>query len=164
MSTPSRARSLGWIALALAVWLGAWAWTKWARPRDAEVPAWQRPVSELDAAQQARYRSLRAALLDAEAARSRGAWPAELTPGFPLRQQGLTHNFLGEADGLRWLVVVLEPDPRQPAENSPLDDWHHRLADGRMLHVSVWTQPLTTAPPEGVVAWPAAEGWTERVR
>lgn len=151
-----------WLLLALAVWLGAWAFTKWTRaPERAD---WQRPVSELSAAQRAQFDALRAAMPAVESSRSSGEWPATLAPGFAKTQQGLYVNYLGEAEGLRWLVLYVEPDPRVGSEKAEVDDEHHLLADGRMLHVSVWTQPLTEAKPENVTAWPAAEGWVQRVR
>jgi hypothetical protein len=76
-----------------------------------------------------------------------------------------TVNYEGEGEGLRWLVLFLEPDPRLVAEKAPPeDDEHHTLSDGTPLHVTVWTQPLTEAPSDQLTAFPAAEGWVERVR
>lgn len=153
-----------WILLALAVWLGAWAFTKWNSARAPERADWQRPVSELSETQRAQFEALRAAMPAAERARSSGAWPETLVPGFARKQQGLYVNYLGEAEGLRWLVLYVEPDPRVGSESAAVDDEHHLLADGRMLHVSVWTQPLSAEKPQNVTAWPAAEGWLQRVR
>jgi hypothetical protein len=148
-----------WLVLALVVWAAAVGVSKWQRAGETPSgpPDWVRPLSALTAAQQARHAELRKALLEAEKA----PWPPSLREGFPLSKQGFYVNYVGEADGLRWLVLVVEPDPRLPPDPSPLDDEHHRLSDGRMLHVSVWTQPLTEAKPQNVVAWPAAEGWTQ---
>ncbi|MFT3711068.1 MAG: hypothetical protein QM817_25860 [Archangium sp.] len=148
-----------WIALAIAVWAVAFGVNRWRRSSETgdQPPDWQRPLSELSAPQQQRYATLRAAILEAEKA----PWPEQLISGFSRAQQGFYVNYIGEADGLRWLVLLIEPDPRLPPDNSPLDDEHHRLSDGRMLHVSVWTQPLDAEKPQNVVAWPAAEGWTQ---
>lgn len=162
-----------WLLVALAVF-GAGALRSRRSPAptataaDAGAP-WQRPVSELTAAQQALHAQLRAQLREAEQVRARAStWPPAdglFPPGFTLRQRGVAVNYLGEAEGLRWLVLFLEPDPRLPKEPAPPeDDEHHALSDGTALHVTTWTQPLTEPPPEDVTAFPAAEGWVERVR
>ncbi|MFO0594859.1 MAG: hypothetical protein U0228_06135 [Myxococcaceae bacterium] len=157
-------RSWVWLLVAAAVWGVAWGVQRW-KAAQPQRPEWQRPVSELTSAQQAIEASLRAALPAAEAQRdASGAWPGGLRAGFEAQRLGLTINYVGEAEGLRWLVVVLEPDPRVPPEDAGVDDEHHRLPSGAMLHVSVWTQPLSATPPTSVVAFPAAEGWTQRVR
>jgi hypothetical protein len=62
------------------------------------------------------------------------------------------------------LVLFIEPDPRFPSEKVPEDDEHHVLSDGTMLHVTVWTQSIGEPPSARVTAFPAAEGWVERVR
>lgn len=153
-----------WLVVALGVWLAAWAVTKWRPTRPADAPEWQRPVSELTAPQRAQFEALRAAMPAAELARTTGAWPETLAPGFTRAHQGLYVNYLGEAEGVRWLVLYIEPDPRVGSEKSVVDDEHHLLADGKMLHVTVWTQPLDAPKPLNVIAWPAAEGWVQRVR
>lgn len=161
--------TLKWLLVAGLVWAAAAGVSRW-RTRNAEVappasaPAWQRPVSELSAPQRAVFEQLRAAIVRAEQVRGGGAWPDELQPGFGKRAQRLHINYLGEAEGLRWLVLFIEPDPRLPPEKAPPDDEHHTLPDGTPIHVTVWTQPLSEAPPEAVTAFPAAEGWVERVR
>ena len=94
----------------------------------------------------------------------RSARPVAVERG-QMRQQGQAVNYVTEAEGLRWLVLFLEPDPRLPKEPAPPeDDEHHTLSDGTPLHVTLWTQPLTESPPTELVAFPAAEGWVERVR
>lgn len=162
-----------WLLVALAVFgLGKLLSARPPAPppsaADAGAP-WQRPVSELTAGQQRLHARLRAQLRDAERGRAEAkAWPPAaglFPPGFTLRQRGLTVNYLGEAEGLRWLVLFLEPDPRLPGEPPPPeDDEHHTLRDGTALHVTTWTQPLSEPPPADVTAFPAAEGWVERVR
>lgn len=161
-----------WLLVAFAVFgVGALlsrAPTPAPSPADAGAP-WQRPVSGLTPAQQQLHAALRERLRDAERLRAETkTWPpAEgLFPtGFTRRQRGIAVNYLGEAEGLRWLVLFLEPDPRLPSEPAPPeDDEHHVLADGTALHVTTWTQPLSEPPPSDVTAFPAAEGWVERVR
>jgi 3',5'-cyclic AMP phosphodiesterase CpdA len=157
-----------WLIIAALVWLGAWAVTRWQRAREPAVvarPTWQKPVSELSEAQRAAFLRVREAIVVAETARSTNqAWPDAFLPNFVRTTAGLHTTYVGEAEGLRWLVLFLEPDPRLGPEDAGLDDEHHRLADGTALHVTVWTQGLDVAPPTQLVAFPAVEGWTERVR
>jgi hypothetical protein len=132
------------------------------------MPAWQRPVSELTVAQQQFHATLREELRAAEGIRSATkSWPPPegIFPGnWVLRRQGTAINYLGTSEGLRWLVLYLEPDPRaERTKAPPEDDEHHTLADGTGLHVSVWTQPLSEPPTDLVTAFPGAEGWVERV-
>ncbi len=166
--TPERRTTLRWLLVAGAVWLAAVGVSRWRREPARVVapasPAWQRPVSELTPAQQRVHQQVRDAILVAEQARGSGPWPPSFLPGFVFRQQRLHVNYVGEAEGLRWLVLFLEPDPRSPPEKAAPDDEHHALPDGTPLHVTVWTQPASAVPPETVTAFPAAEGWVERVR
>ena len=154
-----------WLAVALAVF---GAGLLYSRLRPAPGPSWQRPVSELTQAQQRFHARLREQLRDAELVRSQArTWPPApgLFPeGWVLRKQGTAINYVGEAEGLRWLVLFIEPDPRAPPEKAPPeDDEHHTLRDGTALHVTVWTQPLSELTTELVTAFPATEGWVERV-
>lgn len=81
-----------------------------------------------------------------------------------LRNQRTAINYVGEGEGLRWLVLLLEPDPRAAPEKAPPeDDEHHTLSDGTPLHVTVWSQPLSELTAQLVTAFPATEGWVERV-
>jgi len=157
-----------WLLAALAVF-GAGA--LYSRLRPVPGPSWQRPVSELTDTQQKFYRQLRQQLRVAEQRRAQDEkkmWPpAEgLFPeGWRHRSQGTAINYLGPGDGLRWMVLIIEPDPRAATEKAPPeDDEHHTLSDGTALHVTVWTQPLSEPLTEFVTAFPAAEGWVERVR
>lgn len=165
--TPERRASLRWLLAALAVFAVAQLVERLQRPGAPALLAWQRPVSELTEAQRALWAELRASLRDAEAQRAAsGDWPRlDLTSNarWSLRRQRLAVNYVAEAEGLRWLVLFLEPDPRVQEPAPPEDDEHHTLADGTALHVTVWTQPLTAPPTAEVTAFPAAEGWTERV-
>ncbi len=156
-----------WVAVALLVFAGAYAWKKTRAVPEAARADWQRSVSELTNAQQRVYRELRAGIRAAENERARtGRWPElDLTANakWSRQQQRLAINYLADAEGLRWLVLFLEPDPRATEAPPPDDDEHHTLSDGTPLHVTVWTQPLTTPRAEVVTAFPAAEGWVERV-
>lgn len=185
MGTPSAWREArGWLALALAVWaVGTLASRAAGRTRAPATPPWQRSFRELDPDGQRLYRLVREGLLEAENERARaGAWPAPgalAAQGIPpfaadgagpglawtLRQEGLAATYLGEGPGTRWLVLFLEPDAAaRAAPPPPTDEEHHTLPDGTALHVTVWTQPSARGPPpEGVLTFPVAQGWTQRV-
>ncbi len=164
----SRRTTLIWLLVAFAVFgVGALV-TRFKSLPPTPAPSWQKAVSELTDGQQRVYRELRAQVRAAE--RERGAtksWPAPagiFPDGWVQRRQGMYVNYLGERDGLRWLVLFIEPDPRAAYEKAPAeDDEHHTLSDGTALHVTVWTQALTEAATQRVTAFPAAEGWVERV-
>ena len=165
--TPERRASLAWLAAALAVFVVVQVAQHLRRPTSPPLLAWQRPVSELTDAQRAMFTELRASLRTAEAQRAAThEWPSlDLTRNarWALRRQRLAINYVAEAEGLRWLVLFLEPDPRLHEPAPPEDEEHHTLADGTALHVTVWTQPLDTPRVDEVTAFPAAEGWVERV-
>lgn len=167
------------VALALAVWAAGVVTAHLGRPEgEAAAPPWQRSWLELSPAQQRHYRELREGLLEAENLRAEAkAWPevaaleAQGAPGFgpgwELRRQGVYATYLGEAAGLRWLVLFIEPSP--PAFGAaaeapaPTDEEHHTLPDGTALHVTVWTQDATAPRPQGVLAFPVTEGFVQRV-
>jgi len=98
-----------------------------------------------------------------------------------LRQQGPVVNYLGLAGDARdpsFLLLVLEPDPLAPAAGlappaaagppgggagavggvlaQATDEVHHRLADGTLLHVSIWMRAAPAAA-AGAVAAPAGD-------
>jgi hypothetical protein len=60
-----------------------------------------------------------------------------------------------------WLVMVQEPDPSGPPELFQDDQDHHRLVDGTILHVSIWTRPDGVRVPLKAVQVPQNEGWTQ---
>lgn len=158
--------TLAWLLVALAVWGAGTLVSKFRADPPLQTPSWQRPLSELTPAQQQLHQHLRERLRIAERERAETkAWPPTLTEGWKARQVSTTVNYVGEGAGLRWLVLILEPDPRAPAEPPPPeDDEHHTLSDGTPIHVTVWTQPLDEPATGQVTAFPAAEGWVERVR
>ena len=56
-------------------------------------------------------------------------------------REGAYVNYLGIPDrpgAPAWLVVVQEPEPGVPPDQTFEDEEHHRLLDGTMLHVSTW--------------------------
>jgi hypothetical protein len=164
----SRRATMVWLLVALAVFAIGAFFSRREEKKPTEAPSWQRPVSELTEPQQKFFKTLREVLRKAEAERAKDKkWPEAsgiFPPGFVLSQQGIYVNYSGESEGLRWLVLFIEPDPRFPAEKVPEDDEHHVLSDGTMIHVTVWTQALKEPLSQRVTAFPAAEGWVERVR
>jgi hypothetical protein len=162
-----RRATILWLLVALVVFAAGTISSKLRAPV-APAPAWQRPVSELSDEQRRFHARLRGQLEAAERARGQsGTWPpapGTFNDAWLMRRQGIYVNYLGEREGLRWLVLFIEPDPRAPPEPPPPEDAeHHTLSDGTALHVTVWTQPLTEPPTDLVTAFPAAEGWVERV-
>ena len=158
-----RRATLLWLAVALAVFGGFALYSKLRAPTAPAAPSWQHPVSELTAEQRRVHARVLEQLRAAE--KERGVtkqWPP--IAGWELRSQGIYVNYVQEAEGLRWLVLFIEPDPRGAAQKAPPDDAeHHTLGDGTPIHVTVWTQPQSEPKTGLVTAFPAAEGWVERV-
>ena len=155
-------------AVALVTWLGL-TQKKSSLPPNEALP-YQAPVSELSAAEQERLAQLRTQLRVAEKERTAtGKWPERLTEdgSCTLRVHGPYVNYLAapaDPSRLRWLVLVIEPQPgaiRDPAP--PEDEEHHTLSDGTAVHVTVWTAPNEGALPSVVLPFPAADGWTQRI-
>jgi hypothetical protein len=105
------------------------------------------------------------------AAKERYAWSR--------RQEGPLVNYLGVAAGgslPSFLLLIQEPDPPDPPDQSmpsdPAagraafaaaggDEQHHRLPDGRILHVSTWMRAGSLPRAASVIAIPYASGWTQ---
>lgn len=115
---------------------------------------------------------IRASLRAAERVRSdTKQWPAALdAEGFTwtLRRHGIYVNYVGvptDPTRARWLVLYIEPEPAPIADPAPPeDDEHHTLPDGTALHVTLWTAENAGPVPEVALPFPAAEGWTQRLR
>ncbi len=137
---------------------------------------------DLDPEGQRLFRAIGEGVVEAEAARSRtGEWPSveELARrGIPpfavdpidragyrwrLLQEGTTVNYFGLArdpGGPTYAIVVLEPEPDAPIDPRQVtDEIHHRLADGTLLHVSIWTAPGARDASRALSAPPVEEGW-----
>jgi hypothetical protein len=157
---------------------------------ESSRPPYQKLFRELAPPAQRMFRELQEGLLEAENARAAsGRWPeaaalaaqgippfaadpaagaAARAPGrygWTLRRAGLVVNYLGvPARGGQpvFLLLIQEPDPlATPHGAAPADEEHHTLADGTLLHVSIWMRPGGPPPRDGAVAVPAAEGWTQ---
>ncbi|HVT59307.1 MAG TPA: hypothetical protein VHR45_13005 [Thermoanaerobaculia bacterium] len=158
-------------------------------PGERDLMPYQRLFRTLSGDDQRMFRELQEGLLEAENGRSAsGRWPAVAdlaARGIPpfaaiqhgprgrylwsFRQEGVYINYLGIAAAGReqpaFLLLMQEPDPQAPPDTTlylPGDEQHHRLADGKVLHVSTWTRLAPTAPSaEGVISVPYADGWTQ---
>jgi hypothetical protein len=166
------------LLLVVVVWGGGLVITRSRVVAPPARPSWQHSFLELTQPQQRVYRELREALFEAENRRAdEQAWPPvawlveQAVPPFSTGRWSLRREFpyatyVGDAEGLRWLVLFIEPEPRRPGTladpPAPVDEEHHTLRDGTALHVTVWTAALSTPAPEGVLAFPAAEGWVQR--
>jgi hypothetical protein len=135
------------------------------------------------------FRELQVSLLEAETMRSvEGAWPdarrladegiEPFAPNPALKgpdyvwtemRSGRIVNYLGIPRGGQqgsepapaWLVLVQEPDPAAPPEVYVEDEEHDRLADGSILHVSIWSHADGARASARLVQVPQAEGWTQ---
>lgn len=82
------------------------------------------------------------------------------------RQDGLVTNYVGlptRGAGMpAFLILVVEPAPGAGERPTPtvVDEEHQLLADGTLVHVTYWTRAATTVP-EGVIADPALQGWSQ---
>lgn len=138
--------------------------------------------STLDEPAKRLYRQCADALSEAEDTRSKsGAWPTvaqlaarNLAPfvdpidkagyRWTLLAAGPVIDYLGVPDPASgrptFLINVVEPEPGTPIDPSAVvDETHHKLRDGTMIHVAIWSVPgakqLDTAVPT-----PAFEdGW-----
>lgn len=174
-----------WLSVALAVWAAGLLWQR-SRPvdREVELAGWQRSFRELPEAEQRTFRHLREALPELERLRvEAGHWPtpetmrdervepfredALTTPRvWTLRQHGVYASYVGvpvaDPAAQRWLVLFIEPSTNEPAP--PEDEEHHTRADGVPVHVTVWSQPNDAeSVPDEVLAFPAAQGFLQRV-
>ncbi len=130
------------------------------------------------------FRELQEGLLEAETLRSSvAAWPtpddlaaAGIPPfapdptarGGPYRwsslRAGNAINYLGvpvEGSGPSWLLLIQEPEPGVPPDQTFEDEEHHRLLDGTMLHISIWTHANGAGIPVRVTTAPQVEGWMQ---
>ncbi len=168
------------VVLLIAVYFGL-------RPSVTETGTlmpYQMLARDLVSADQAMFGALRQSLLDAEALRStNGRWPeaaavaslprhaagegASPAEAFTWRQQsqGVITHYIGlpaqDVAAPAWMVAIREPEPGVPTDNAPNDEEHHRLPDGTVLHVSIWTHRFGGQVDPAFVAQPEAAGWTQ---
>jgi hypothetical protein len=153
----------------------------------AEAPAspFERRFQDLPGEDQRLFRGLQEGVVEAERARSAtGRWPsvealgrAGVPPFAPdpldrarytwqQVQTGPKVDYVGTpAPGSgreAFFAVIVEPDPGTP--NDPLlraDEIHHRLGDGTMIHVSIWTGPPLAEAGEAFSLLPPEKGYRQ---
>jgi hypothetical protein len=157
-----------------------------ANPAERNLLPYQVLVQDVPTGEQRVFRELQEGLLEAERARSAaGKWPdpsalaADGVPPFApdptagdaacrwrMLTQGVFINYLGippNPGAPAWLLVIREPELGSAPDLAPNDEEHHRLADGTVLHVSVWNVPESSRTTGGLVAVqrPELEGWRQ---
>lgn len=149
------------------------------------VLPFQMLARDLVTADQAMFNSLKQSLSDAEGVRaSTGRWPEaaalaglpRVPPGgeptstsevFTWREQtrGVITHYLGlpaqDGSAPAWMIAIREPEPGVPTDTAPNDEEHHRLPDGIVLHVSIWTHRFGGQVDPAFVPQPEAAGWTQ---
>ena len=111
--------------------------------------------------------SLPAAMPSQEAGRTSGEVAASSTPMFAWRRQaqGVITHYVGvpgsDSAGAAWMIAIREPEPGVPTDTAPNDEEHHRLPDGTVLHVSIWTHRFGAQLDQAFLAQPENGGWTQ---
>jgi hypothetical protein len=147
----------------------------------------ERRFQDLPSADQRLFRALQEGVVEAERVRSTaGRWPGveDLaragvppfardpldTAGFSwlFVQTGLKVDYVGTprpgSGREAFFAVIVEPDPGDPVDPlAPVDEIHHRLGDGRMIHVTVWTGPPLADTGEAFSLLPPERGYRQVV-
>jgi hypothetical protein len=127
------------------------------------------------------YRQALEGLTEAEDVRSgKGDWPTvdalatrRIPPFAPdpldrasyrwqLLRDGTLVNYVGTPDAASkrstFVISILEPDPGTPIDPTAyVDETHHKLKDGTLLHVSIWIGTRTLTRPAATP--PFEDGW-----
>ncbi|HMF96795.1 MAG TPA: hypothetical protein VKE96_20995 [Vicinamibacterales bacterium] len=185
----ARAELLAVVRASMGITIGVWIYAAMMAgvggnaPRQRNLLPFQKLIADRVPTEQRMFRELQEGLLEAEAARSTAsAWPtpdslaAAGVPPFAhdptqrssfvwrLVQSGTMVNYIGipTTAGLpAWLLLVTEPTPGVPPDQTFEDEEHHRLQDGGMLHVSTWVHGDGRGIAPRLVRMPQAEGWTQ---
>lgn len=145
----------------------------------------ERRFQDLPPDDQRLFRALQEGVVEAE--RSRGAtgrWPSVETlarkgvppfapdpidrAGYTWKsvQTGLKVDYIGEpragSGREAFFAVIVEPDPGDPVDpQAVVDEIHHRLDDGRMIHVTLWTGPPLADAGEAFALLPPEKGYRQ---
>lgn len=171
------------LAVGLVVLVAVYFGVRSSTPETGTLLPYQMLVRDLVAGDQATFEALRQTLLDAEGARAAsGRWPdapsltrlpASNQAGggsgalYSWRQQsqGVITHYVGlpaqDASAAAWMIAIREPEPGVPTDTAPNDEEHHRLPDGTVLHVSIWTHRFGGQLEPAFTAQPESAGWTE---
>lgn len=142
-----------------------------AAPRES-AESGEVALRQLDPLDQQTFREISSAVPEMEGVRSAGgAWPAD--PPFArnfggyrwkLLRDGVVLNYVGLPDASTgrptFVLVVVEPEPGIPSDPQAVtDEIHHRLADGSLLHVSIWEAPGVRDVARPMAAPAPEDGW-----
>ncbi len=151
----------------------------------ASLTPYQMLVRDLVGPEQLMFDRLQQGVSDAEVVRAQtGRWPDPASLGglpaaFPAgdeslpsplyawsrAQEGFVVNYLAlpsnDDASAAWLLRIQEPDPNAPLDVAPNDEVHHRLPDGTVLHVTVWTHRFGGRLSRAFVLQPELTGWTQ---
>jgi hypothetical protein len=133
---------------------------------------YQALLKTLPSPDQTMFGELQRRVLELEDVRAKsGRWPdgSAVRIDAPYRWgrtgEGFFVNYLGlpaaDQSAGAWLLVVQEPDPQAPVDTAPNDETHHRLPDGTVLHVTIWTHRFGGQLAPGFVRQPETAGWTQ---
>jgi hypothetical protein len=172
------------VTIVLGVWLYLASSLGGASATRRNLLPYQTLIQNRPETDQRMFRELQEGLLEAERGRSAdGAWPdakALADQGVPpfatdptaksavfrwqLLKSGTLVNYLGLPDRAgvpAWLLLIQEPDPGVPPDQTFEDEEHNRLLGGTMLHVSTWSYADGLRASGKLVRLPQAEGWTQ---
>jgi hypothetical protein len=159
------------IVLTLAIYVALRSSALESTGAGGSLMPYQTLVRDLPSADQTTYADMYRQFAGLENARAvGGTWPEATTLGVPSYQwskarQGFYLNYLarpeGDSSNSAWLLVIQEPDPLATPDPAPNDETHHRLPDGTVLHVGVWTHRFGGQVPADFVRQPEATGWTQ---
>jgi hypothetical protein len=141
-------------------------------PGAASLLPYQELVVTLVGADQAMFADLTKQMIDVEGMRAAGGqWPdagrLKSLTGFTwtASREGYFLNYLAtpgdDRSAAAWLLVIQEPDPQALVDPAPNDETHHRLPDGTVLHVSIWTHRFGAQIDRKFVRQPERSGWTQ---
>lgn len=156
-----------WSAVAIGVERGAGSRVAQPAATDRAPAPGEVALGDLPAAEQQVYRELRAAVPELERLRATsGAWPS--VARWRVLREGTVTNYLGlpeaSTGGSTFVLVFVEPEPGIPVDPGAVtDELHHRLADGTLLHVSIWNAPGARDLAAPLAAPAPEDGW-RRVR
>jgi hypothetical protein len=179
-----RLKVLG-LAAAVLLLLGVYFGLRTSVTESGRLLPYQMLLRDLVNSDQAMFGALQRSLLDAETQRTTtGRWPEtpalislpKTTPGgeaslpaavYSWRRAsvGAVTHYLGlpaeDVSAAAWMIVIREPEPGVPTDTAPNDEEHHRLPDGTVLHVSIWTHRFGGQVDSTFVPQPEAAGWTQ---
>ena len=126
----------------------------------------------LVSSEQAMFADLQKRIADLESRRAAtGRWPeasaaaSDAPYEWSTAREGFFVNYLArpttDASASAWLIVIQEPDPQSPPDTAPNDETHHRLPDGTVLHVTIWSHRYGGQIANAFVRQPETSGWTQ---